>query len=38
MSTYDEPYDDGYFKEEEEDYLYWTVVSSLFDVKGLVSQ
>lgn len=41
MSQYDEPYDDAYLEEEEEGITpedCWTVVSSFFDTKGLVSQ
>ena len=41
MSQYDEPYDNGYLDEEEEGITAedcWTVVSSFFDTKGLVSQ
>lgn len=41
MAAYEEPYDDGYLDEEEEGITAedcWTVVSSFFDSKGLVSQ
>lgn len=41
MSTYEEPYDDAYLEDEEEGITAedcWTVVSSFFDTKGLVSQ
>ena len=41
MSTYDDPYDDGFLEDEEEGITAedcWTVVSSFFDTKGLVSQ
>ncbi len=44
MATYEEPYDDGYLDDEvEEDQEItaedcWTVISSFFDAKGLVSQ
>ena len=41
MSAYDDRYDDGFLEEEEAGITAedcWTVVSSFFDTKGLVSQ
>ena len=42
MASYDQPYNDDYLDEEEEEGITaedcWTVVSSFFDTKGLVSQ
>ena len=42
MSSYDQPYNDDFLDEEEEEGITaedcWTVVSSFFDTKGLVSQ
>ena len=41
MATYEEPYDDGYLDEEDDSITAedcWTVISSFFDTKGLVSQ
>ncbi|KAL9125776.1 MAG: hypothetical protein Q9217_005066 [Psora testacea] len=42
MSSYDQPYNDDFLEEEEEEGITaedcWTVVSSFFDTKGLVSQ
>ena len=42
MSPYDQPYNDDFLDEEEEEGITaedcWTVVSSFFDTKGLVSQ
>ncbi|KAL2057049.1 hypothetical protein ABVK25_002788 [Lepraria finkii] len=42
MSSYDEAYDDGYLDQEEEEGITaedcWTVISSFFDTKNLVSQ
>ena len=41
MTTYEEAYDDGYLDEEDDSITAedcWTVISSFFDTKGLVSQ
>lgn len=43
MATYEEPFDDGYLDDDVEDEGItaedcWTVISSFFDAKGLVSQ
>ena len=41
MAAYEEPYDEGYLEEEDEGITAedcWTVISSFFDTKGLVSQ
>ncbi|KAL8865147.1 MAG: hypothetical protein Q9198_009453, partial [Flavoplaca austrocitrina] len=43
MATYEEEYDDGYLDDDVEDEGItaedcWTVISSFFDAKGLVSQ
>ncbi|KAI9835420.1 MAG: DNA-dependent RNA polymerase II [Sarea resinae] len=42
MDSYAEPYEDGYYGEEEDDGVTaedcWTVISSFFESKGLVSQ
>ena len=41
MAAYEEPYDDGYLDEEDDSITAedcWTVISSFFDTKGLVSQ
>ena len=42
MSSYEQPYNDDFLDEEEEEGITaedcWTVVSSFFDTKGLVSQ
>ena len=41
MATYEDPYDDGYLDEEDDSITAedcWTVISSFFDTRGLVSQ
>ena len=41
MTTYEEPYDDGYLEEEDDGITAedcWTVISAFFETKGLVSQ
>ena len=42
MAEYDEPYDEDFYDEDEEEGITsedcWTVISSFFDSKGLVSQ
>ena len=41
MTSYGQPYDDGYLDEEDEGITAedcWTVISSFFETKGLVSQ
>ncbi len=41
MANYERPYDDGYLDDEDEGITAedcWTVISSFFDTKGLVSQ
>ena len=41
MTSYGQPYDDGYLEEEDEGITAedcWTVISSFFETKGLVSQ
>ena len=42
MATYDDTYDDGYLEDEDDTSITaedcWTVISSFFDTKGLVSQ